>query len=190
MFTGTYASLMAEYNRWMNEKIYAGCATLTDGERKRDRGTFFKSIHATLNHLLWGDGAWLTRFNGKSYPAPPPGGLLHDDFDGLRAARAAMDGDLLAWARAVTPEALAEPMTWTSRMYGFTQTHPRWVQVVQMFNHQTHHRGQVHAMLTAAGIDIGPTDVPVLPILNETPGLGGGPLPPREELHDRAKLRE
>jgi uncharacterized damage-inducible protein DinB len=62
-------------------------------------------------------------------------------------------------------ETLTQPMTWTSRMYGFTQTHPRWVQVVQMFNHQTHRRGQVHAMLTAAGV--GPTDLPVLPVLNE-----------------------
>jgi uncharacterized damage-inducible protein DinB len=80
-----------------------------------------------------------------------------------------MDDDILVWARAVTPETLAEPMTWTSRMYGFTQTHPRWVQVVQMFNHQTHHRGQVHALLTAAGVDVGPTDLPVLPLLNRTP---------------------
>jgi uncharacterized damage-inducible protein DinB len=189
MFAGTYALLMAEYNRWMNEKVYAACATLSDGERKRDRGAFFKSIHGTLNHLLWGDGAWLTRFNGKSYPAPAPGQLLHDDFARLRAARVAMDEEILTWARAVTPEALGEPMTWTSRMYGMTQTHPRWVQVAQMFNHQTHHRGQVHAMLTAAGLDVGPTDLPILPILNQGAYLGGGPLPSRDELHDRAKLR-
>jgi uncharacterized damage-inducible protein DinB len=70
-----------------------------------------------------------------------------------------------------------------------TQTHPRWVQVAQMFNHQTHHRGQVHAMLTAAGLDVGPTDLPILPILNQGAHLGGGPLPSRDELHDRAKLR-
>jgi uncharacterized damage-inducible protein DinB len=56
-------------------------------------------------------------------------------------------------------------MTWTSRLYGFTQTQPRWVQVVQMFNHQTHHRGQVHALLTQIGIDPGPTDVPLTPVL-------------------------
>lgn len=160
MFTGTYALLMAEYNSWMNEKLYAACAKLSDEERKRDRGAFFKSIHATLNHLLWGDRAWLSRFNGKSYPAALP-----EDFAELRAARLAMDEEILTWARAVTPGALAEPMTWTSKMYGFTQTHPRWVQVVQMFNHQTHHRGQLHAMLTAAGLDVGVTDVPMLPIL-------------------------
>ena len=160
MFTGTYALLMAEYNRWMNEKVYGACAKLSDEERKRDRGAFFKSIHATLNHLLWGDRAWLSRFNGKSYPMDP-----YEDFEALRASRVAMDDEILTWARAVTPEALAEPMTWTSRMYSFTQTHPRWVQAVQMFNHQTHHRGQVHAMLTAAGLDVGATDVPMVPIL-------------------------
>ncbi|HLK89392.1 MAG TPA: DinB family protein [Polyangia bacterium] len=165
MFTGTYALLMAEYNRWMNEKVYAAAATLTDEERKRDRGAFFKSIHATLNHLLTVDGSWLGRFNGKSYPGAPLGESLHHDFAALRAARAAMDGEILSWARAVSPEALAEPMTWTAKLYGFTQTHPRWVQVVQMFNHQTHHRGQVHAMLTAAGLDVGPTDLPMMPVL-------------------------
>src|SRR5262249_428223 len=169
MFTGTYALLMAEYNRWMNDKIYAACATLSDEARRRDRGAFFKAIHRTVNDLVWGDGAWLTRFNGKSYPKPAPGQLLHEEFDGLRAARVAMDEEILAWARAVTPDELAASMTWTSVMYGFTQTHPRWVQVTQMFNHQTHHRGQVHAMLTAAGVDVGVTDVPMLPILNEGP---------------------
>jgi len=165
MFEGTYARLMAEYNVWMNGKVYAACARLSDEERKRDRGAFFKSIHGTLNHLVWGDRAWLPRFNGKTYPTGPVGVDLYDDFGQLTAARAEMDEEILAWARGVTPDWLAEPMAWTSKLYGFTQTHPRWVQVMQMFNHQTHHRGQVHAMLTAAGIDIGPTDLPVLPLL-------------------------
>ena len=165
MFGGTYALLMAEYNAWMNGKLYDGCARLSDEERRRDRGAFFKSIHSTLNHLVWGDRAWLARFNGRTYPMGPAGVDLYDDFAALRAARVEMDQEILNWARAVTPETLAEPMTWTSKMYGFTQTHPRWVQVVQMFNHQTHHRGQVHAMLTAAGVDIGVTDVPLLPLL-------------------------
>jgi uncharacterized damage-inducible protein DinB len=189
MFTGTYALLMAEYNRWMNEKTYAACATLTDEERKRDRGAFFKSIHATLNHLLSADGIWMGRFNGQEYPRAAPGQLLHDDFAELRAAREALDGAILDWARAVTPEQLAEPMTWIAKVYAFTQTHPRWVQVAQMFNHQTHHRGQVHAMLTGAGIDIGPTDLPMSPILLEGSDSGGGRLPPREDPHDRDELR-
>ena len=172
MFDGTYALLMAEYNHWMNGKLYAGCARLSDGERKRDRGAFFKSIHGTLNHLVWGDRAWLPRFNGKTYDLgkTPYGIDLYGDFATLTAARIELDREILAWARGATPASLAEPMTWTSKVYGFTQTQPRWVQVVQMFNHQTHHRGQVHAMLTGAGVDIGVTDVPLLPMLNPAQG--------------------
>ena len=165
MFTGAYPQLMAEYNRWMNDKIYAACAGLGDEERRRDRGAFFKSIHRTLNHLMWGDGIWLGRFNGKSYPAGPVSEDLYAEFDALRAARVALDAEILGWAQTLTPAWLAEPMTWTSRLYAFTQTQPRWVLVTQMFNHQTHHRGQLHVLLTQLGIDIGPTDVPVLPLL-------------------------
>ncbi len=166
MFEGTYAALMAEYNVWMNDKIYAACAGLSPEELKRDRGAFFRSIHATLNHVLWGDRVWLGRFNGKTYPVGAIGADLYDQFADLRAARHEMDQELLGWARGVTQAWLDEPMTWQSRVYAFTQTQPRWVLVVQMFNHQTHHRGQVHAMLTPLGIDVGATDVPLLPALN------------------------
>ena len=166
MYTGNYAQLMAEYNRWMNEKLYAACAKLSDDERKRDRGAFFKSIHGTLNHLLLGDRWWLPRFTGKTYHTGSIGEDLYADFIELRAAREAMDRDILDWARTVTSEWLDEPMTWSSKLYGFTQTHPRWVQVTQMFNHQTHHRGQVSTLLSQQGIDVGITDIPMLPLLN------------------------
>jgi uncharacterized damage-inducible protein DinB len=168
MFEGTYAALMAEYNVWMNDKIYAACAGLSAEELKRDRGAFFRSIHATLNHVLWGDRVWLGRFNGKTYPVGAIGVDLYDQFAELRAARHEMDQELLGWARSVTRAWLDEPMTWQSRVYAFSQTQPRWVLVVQMFNHQTHHRGQVHAMLTPLGIDVAPTDVPLLPALHVT----------------------
>jgi uncharacterized damage-inducible protein DinB len=160
---------MTEYNRWMNEKVYAACATLSDEERKRDRGAFFKSIHATLNHLVWADNSWLARFERRTWATAPLGQDTFTDFEALRAARAEMDEELLAWGRSVTPEWLNGSMTLVSKIYRFTQDHPRWVLVTQMFNHQTHHRGQVHAMLTAAGVDVGPTDLPVLPFLRGTP---------------------
>ena len=169
MFSGSYPVLMAEYNRWMNQRLYEACARLPDAERKQERGVFFRSLHGTLNHILWGDRSWLGRFDGQSYITGPVGEDLYPDFEELRAARQQMDRTLLDWATKVTPEWLSEPMTWTSKLYGFTQTHPRWVQVVQMFNHQTHHRGQAHALLTRLGVDMGPTDVPVLPLLNDPP---------------------
>src|SRR5260370_23283185 len=70
MITPEYCQLMARYNRWMNERLYGLCAAMADGERKRDRGAFFGSIHGTLNHLLWGDRMWLGRFAGLpcTYP--------------------------------------------------------------------------------------------------------------------------
>ena len=66
MIAPAYCQLMARYNRWMNERLYALCAGLDDDERKRDRGAFFGSIHGTLNHLLWGDRMWLGRFTRRA----------------------------------------------------------------------------------------------------------------------------
>jgi uncharacterized damage-inducible protein DinB len=164
-FSGTYPLLMAEYNRWMNDRLYLLCAELTDEARKQDRGAFFKSIHGTLDHVLWGDRMWLGRFNGKTYPLERDGPWLYSDFERLQVARTQMDQELLDWAGTVTLEWLAQPMSWTSKMYGFTQTQPRWVLVTQLFNHQTHHRGQLTTLLKQIGIDPGVTDVPLLPAL-------------------------
>jgi uncharacterized damage-inducible protein DinB len=164
-FQGGYPSLMAEYNHWMNRRLYALCAELADETRKQDRGAFFKSIHGTLDHLLWGDRVWLGRFNGKAYATERKGQWLCETFDELHAARADMDREILLWAAGTTPEWLAQPMTWTSGMYGFTQTQPRWILVTQMFNHQTHHRGQLTTLLKQLGVDPGITDVPLLPAL-------------------------
>jgi uncharacterized damage-inducible protein DinB len=169
-FEGNYPQLMAAYNAWMNERLYAACDQVPDEERRRDRGAFFKSIHGTLNHILWGDRSWLARLGGPVYPTGPVAEDLYADFDELRAVRRATDQEIIAWARGLDQAWLDTPMTWTSKIYGFTQTHPRWVQVVQLFNHQTHHRGQLHTLLTQVGVDMGATDVPVLPLLAGTEG--------------------
>jgi uncharacterized damage-inducible protein DinB len=165
MFEGNYPQLMASYNAVLNEKVYAAAERLSDEERKADRGAFFKSIHDTLDHLVWGDGAWLGRFSGDTYPTGPLGVRLYERWEDLRAARAHLDERILAWASGLDAAWLETPMTWSSKLYGFTQTHPRWVQVTQMFNHQTHHRGQVTTLLAQAGIDVGVTDLPMIPLL-------------------------
>ena len=168
MFQGSYPVLMAEYNHWMNRRMYAACATLKDEERRRNHGLYFKSIHSTLNHLLWGDRAWMRRFTSKAHVLNAPGQDLFSDFEELTQAREEMDGEILDFARSDTAEWLEEPLTWTSQLYGFTQTAPRFALVTQLFNHQTHHRGQVHGILTRLGVDMGPTDIPLLPALNDT----------------------
>ena len=86
-----YATAMAAYNRWMNERLYAVCAEIPDAERKRDRGAFFKSIHGTLNHILVGDKLWLGRFLDEPFPVESLDQELYADFDALRAERERTD---------------------------------------------------------------------------------------------------
>jgi uncharacterized damage-inducible protein DinB len=155
---------MARYNAWMNGKLYAAAATLTDEERKADRGAFFGSIHDTLDHIMLGDRAWMNRLAGASHPTKPIGQRLYEDFAELSAARDAMDGSILDWTKGLTADWLAEPLTWTSVLYGRTYTQPRWGLVQHMFNHQTHHRGQTTTLLKQAGLDVGSTDMPAGPI--------------------------
>ncbi len=143
---------LARYNAWMNGKVYAVCADLDEAERKRDRGAFFKSIHSTLDHILLADRYWMGRFTGVRYEVKRIGEDLFDAFDDLRAARDAMDGEILDWAAGLTDAWLVEPLTWTSGIDKQTRTLPRWACVSQLFNHQTHHRGQVHDMLSQAGL--------------------------------------
>lgn len=157
--------LLAQYNRWMNEKLYAVCAELSDAERKRDLGAFFGSLHRTLNHLLFGDLAWMGRFTNRPFQAPDMGADLYEEFDALRAERQRMDAGIEAWAERLDPEWLSAPFTYTSGVDGNTRTLPAWVLVSHMFNHQTHHRGQASTLIHQLGHDPGITDIPWLPAL-------------------------
>ncbi|QLI82434.1 damage-inducible protein DinB [Chitinibacter fontanus] len=167
MFQGSMPQLMAAYNQWQNQQVYAAAAQLSAEQLQAERGAFFGSIQRTLDHILWGDLIWLSRFTGEKLVSSPASEPLFTDFAQLHEARIAMDQRILHWADGLTFEWLQEPITWTSQMYGFTQTIPRWVQVQHLFNHQTHHRGQVGTLLKQLGVDVGITDIPMLPMLNE-----------------------
>jgi len=158
-----YCRAMTRYNRWMNEKLYALCAGLTDAERKRDRKAFFGSIHGTLDHLLYGDLALLSRFTGEPPEMPLLGALLYDDFAELSAERVRVDARLVAWADGLTHEWLELPFVFTSQTDGVTRELPAWTLVVHLFNHQTHHRGQLTTLLSQCGLDPGATDLHKLP---------------------------
>ncbi len=163
MLDRDYVRLMAEYNAWMNDKLYAACAKLPDEERKRDRGAFFKSIHNTLNHLLWGDRAFLIRLLAWDLPMGKPTDVLFDEFEPLGLERKRLDGALLGWASALREGELAEPYEMFSVTYNRRRKMPRYLLVAQMYNHQTHHRGQLTTLLTQQGVDIGITDLPWMP---------------------------
>lgn len=158
-----YATAMAAYNRWMNEKLYATAGELTDEERKRDLGAFFKSIHGTLNHLLLADLWWMQRFQGEPLEKKSLGDELHASFAELAAARGVMDARIVAWADGVTDDFAESELRFFSVTYGRERVLPHWAAIVQLFNHQTHHRGQVTTLLKQLGKDPGATDFPWMP---------------------------
>ncbi len=169
MITPDYAQTMARYNRWMNERIYLACERLADEERKADRGAFFRSIHSTLNHILWGDYTWLGRFAhetplAKSYPKAAIGSDLFADWEALKEARSSMDVDILAWSASLDPDWLARDFGWYSGITKSNRTCPAWLLVAHLFNHQAHHRGQVTTLLSQQGIDPGDTDLMLMPL--------------------------
>ena len=164
MITPDYVRTMAAYNAEMNRRVYDAAARLSDEERRRERGAFWGSIHGTLNHILWGDTTWMTRFDGweKLPHAIKQSGALHEDFFALQSARAEADRRISDWAGRVTPDWLGGTLAWYSGALGKNMNKPHALLVVHFFNHQTHHRGQVHAMLTAAGEKTGDTDLPFI----------------------------
>jgi uncharacterized damage-inducible protein DinB len=165
MIDAAYVQRMARYNRWQNANLYTVADRLSDAERRLDRGAFFGSIHATLNHLLWADRTWMARFS--DWPKPdvgiPQSISLFPDWDNLRQERAASDTKLIAWANALDSTWIAGELTWFSGAIQREVTKPRWQLLTHFFNHQTHHRGQVHAMLTQAGGKPHDTDLFVMP---------------------------
>jgi uncharacterized damage-inducible protein DinB len=158
-----YAKTLADYNRWMNDRIYAACAKLSDEQRKRDAGAFFKSIHGTLNHILLGDRVWLGRFIGVPFSFRSLDQELYAEFAELRAQRSQTDEDIIAWVDSLSGLAFEGQMSYTSVVNPQLRTYPFWLAVTHLFNHQTHHRGQVTTLLMQNGVDPGVTDLIWLP---------------------------
>jgi uncharacterized damage-inducible protein DinB len=164
MITPDYARTMAAYNAEMNRRLYDASARLSDEARRADRGAFWGSIHGTLNHVLWGDRNWMSRFAGwePSKLSMKDSVGLFEDFADLHAARIEADARMLDWGGSLDPAWLAEDQVWFSGAAQRELRMPRGLLVTHMFNHQTHHRGQVHAMITAAGEKTGDTDLFIL----------------------------
>ncbi len=142
--------MLARYNKLANRKLYE-CAQLSDVERKRTRSAFFKSIHATLNHIMVGDSIWLNRFEGKQIPSTKLEAILYEDFDELQKARVAEDERIETFAANLTEEFLDSTIGYVNNA-GKTCADPTDLLVAHFFNHQTHHRGQIHDMITQTEI--------------------------------------
>ena len=160
MIDRAYALRLAAYNRWMNQNLYACAARLTDEQRREDRGAFFKSLHATFEHLVSTDTIWMDRFKLRRVGPMEPLAL---SFEALCSRREALDEEIIEWAGSLETDWLANEFRYYSYAYGAHFSKPGWLLAVHLFNHQTHHRGQATTLLMQLGIDPGPTDLPMLP---------------------------
>jgi uncharacterized damage-inducible protein DinB len=156
-----FVRIMAAYNAEMNRRIFAAAQRLAEPARRLPRGAFWGSIHGTLCHLLWGDQMWMSRFDGWDKPtvSQKDSPTLITDFDELRRARVDADDRISSWAGRVSEAWLREEQVWFSVSVNRELRHPRSLLVTHFFNHQTHHRGQAHAMITALGERTGDTDL-------------------------------
>jgi uncharacterized damage-inducible protein DinB len=168
-----HLALMANYNQWMNDKLYRAAEALPAGELEADRGAFFGSLLGTLNHLITADTIWLQRFAAHAVqhsaldPAramPAPTSLTEqfsDDLATLWTRRSALDGVIVQWIGQLSDDDLQSVLHY-KRMNGETYAKPLALVLLHFFNHQTHHRGQATTLLSQAGVDIGSTDLLVL----------------------------
>ncbi|MEL6639980.1 MAG: DinB family protein [Pseudomonadota bacterium] len=165
MITPAYCQTMAAYNAWQNKSVQRCVAALSQEDLTKDRGAFFGSIFGTINHLLWADHFWLSNFGAM----PAPGGSISES-TALKASvadwaadRVRLDATIVEWARKLTALDLTGEVTWFSATVQREMSMEKAKAVAHFFNHQTHHRGQVHAMLTAAGQNPDRTDLPFMP---------------------------
>ncbi len=165
MITPAYCQKMARYNAWQNKGLRALVSDMEHADLMQDRGAFFGSTMGTLNHLLWADTLWMSRLDGgagsdltiqesvEMTPTPAVWG----------ADRFRMDARITLWAESLSAIDLVGDLTWYSGAAGREMSKPISLCVMHLFNHQTHHRGQVHAMLTQAGQKPADTDLPFMP---------------------------
>ncbi len=150
---------MAHYNRWMNEKLMATCSQISDEARKQDRGAPFRSIHGLWNHLLVCDRLWLARFESSKSPYVSLDHEICADWNDLQAERARTDDAIDAFVETLTAEKLRSTLRFTMISTPQERELLLWIAVQHFFNHQTHHRGQITALMEQAGLDCGVTDI-------------------------------
>jgi uncharacterized damage-inducible protein DinB len=140
--------MLAAYNAWVNERLYGAAAKIADADYRADRGAFFGSLHGTLNHLLLGDLIWMRRFTGEGEEPKQLDAILYDDLAALRVARRHEDRRIIAYIDTLTDAALAGTLRYRSTRSPAELEQELAPLLLHFFNHQTHHRGQAHCLLT------------------------------------------
>jgi uncharacterized damage-inducible protein DinB len=143
--------MFAAYNAWANRRLYDAAAALSDEDYRAERGAFFGSVHRTLNHILVGDRIWMHRFTGEGTTYTDLDTVPCDDLATLCAEREAEDARISGWIGGLSDEALAGTFSYRTISKPADVTQPLAPALAHFFNHQTHHRGQVHCLLTETG---------------------------------------
>ena len=159
MTTITNFQLLANFNTWANTKIFSSCKKLDDTEYKKDRKAFFSSIHGTLNHLLVVDRAYISRIEGKNHDLKSLDQILYENLFQLEEARIKEDKRLVDLVNNLSKESINKEITYKGFETG-NQTYTINLVLITLFNHQTHHRGQIHNMLSQAGVKPPQIDIP------------------------------
>ncbi len=153
-----YFRTFARYNQWANRRLYAACASLHEADYMAPRQAFFGSLHGTLNHILVGDRAWMGRLTGHPANIKSLDQILYGDFAGLRVAREAEDAQIIAYMDALDEPTLNSTLRYKNMAGESVATPVRFV-LAHMFNHQTHHRGQAHGLLSQTSVKPPPLDL-------------------------------
>jgi len=141
--------MFAGYNAWCNARLYAAAAQVSDADYRADRSAFFKSMHGTLNHLLVGDRIWMQRFTGAGELPKSLDAILYDDFDALRAARLSEDTRISRYIDRLSDKDLVGTIRYRTFVNPASIEQELAPALDHFFNHQTHHRGQAHALLSS-----------------------------------------
>jgi uncharacterized damage-inducible protein DinB len=160
----SYFHRFARYNAWANRRLYEACAALSAEEYRAQRPSFFGSIRATLNHILVGDRVWMGRFEGVPSGIERLDQILYDEFADLKAARESEDARILGFVGGLGDDAVAATLRYRN-MAGEAQETPLVWTLAHFFNHQTHHRGQVHGMLS--GTPVAPPSLDLIYFLKQ-----------------------
>lgn len=144
-------SMLARYNGWANSRLYAHAHTVSDEAYRRDVGVYFKSLHATLNHILVADRIWMRRLTGTGEQPKALNAVLFDDLASLSRARVVEDQRIDDFVAGLKADDIEREVDFKS-MKGIEQRQPVREILAHVFNHQAHHRGQAHAILTRLGI--------------------------------------
>lgn len=142
---------MAKYNAWANARVYEEARGLPDEAYRRNVGAFFGSLHGTLNHLLVTDRIWMRRFTGTGDDPKKLNAILFEDLASLEQARKDEDQRILRYVDGLTDSELSKELAYATTK-GAPQRNPLGDLLAHLFNHQTHHRGQAHAILTVLGV--------------------------------------